>query len=69
VRVSNTVAQNLYTRYGFKQTGLRKGYYLDNKEDAFIMSTDGLTSPCASETLQELRESLALRFRSLASQE
>lgn len=40
VRVSNKVAQNLYTKYGFNQVGLRKGYYTDNKEDALIMTTD-----------------------------
>ena len=39
VRVSNTVAQSLYIKYGFEKTGLRKGYYLDNREDAIIMST------------------------------
>lgn len=37
VRVSNTVAQNLYRKYGFKMGGIRKEYYSDNKEDAIIM--------------------------------
>lgn len=37
VRVSNTVAQNLYRKYGFKVGGIRKEYYSDNKEDAIIM--------------------------------
>ena len=37
VRASNTVAQNLYRKYGFKMGGLRKEYYSDNKEDAIIM--------------------------------
>lgn len=37
VRRSNFKAQNLYTKYGFLQEGLRKGYYEDNKEDAIIM--------------------------------
>lgn len=37
VRVSNTVAQNLYKKYGFKLAGIRKEYYSDNKEDAMIM--------------------------------
>ncbi|EPZ44192.1 hypothetical protein N007_11755 [Alicyclobacillus acidoterrestris ATCC 49025] len=40
VRVSNTVAQNLYRKYGFERVGLRKGYYTDNKEDAIIMWVD-----------------------------
>ena len=37
VRASNTVAQNLYRKYGFKMGGIRKEYYSDNKEDAIIM--------------------------------
>lgn len=37
VRVSNTTAQNLYTKLGFKPAGLRKKYYSDNQEDAVIM--------------------------------
>lgn len=40
VRVSNTVAQNLYKKYGFKLAGIRKEYYSDNKEDAMIMWND-----------------------------
>jgi ribosomal-protein-alanine N-acetyltransferase len=37
VRVSNINAQKLYTKYGFKVEGVRKGYYLDTKEDGLIM--------------------------------
>ena len=37
VRTSNTVAQNLYRKYGFKMGGIRKEYYSNNKEDAIIM--------------------------------
>lgn len=37
VRKSNFKAQGLYSKYGFLQEGLRKGYYEDNKEDAIIM--------------------------------
>lgn len=40
VRVSNVVAQNLYKKYGFKLSGIRKEYYSDNKEDAMIMWND-----------------------------
>ncbi len=40
VRVSNTVAQSLYKKYGFKLAGIRKEYYSDNKEDAMIMWND-----------------------------
>lgn len=37
VRVSNIVAQNLYRKLGFKDGGIRKGYYTDNQEDALVM--------------------------------
>ena len=37
VRVSNTPAQNLYKKYGFKSYGIRPKYYGDNNEDALIM--------------------------------
>lgn len=40
VRRSNTAALVLYTGLGFIQTGTRKGYYPDNKEDALIFSLD-----------------------------
>ncbi|MFW2489915.1 ribosomal protein S18-alanine N-acetyltransferase [Clostridium chromiireducens] len=37
VRSSNTAAKALYEKHNFKQDGIRKGYYEDNKEDAVIM--------------------------------
>ncbi len=37
VRVSNVAAQKLYEKYGFKNVGVRKNYYSDNGEDAYIM--------------------------------
>jgi ribosomal-protein-alanine N-acetyltransferase len=37
VRTSNSKAQNLYKQFGFEASGLRKGYYEDNGEDAIIM--------------------------------
>ncbi len=37
VRESNTPAKNLYYKYGFKDSGIRKGYYADNNEDALLM--------------------------------
>jgi [ribosomal protein S18]-alanine N-acetyltransferase len=36
-RVSNHVAQNLYTKLGFQPGGIRKNYYSDNGEDALVM--------------------------------
>lgn len=37
VRVSNERAQNLYRKYGFENISLRRGYYEDNHEDAYVM--------------------------------
>ena len=37
VRSSNKAAKALYEKYNFKQDGIRKNYYEDNKEDAIIM--------------------------------
>lgn len=37
VRASNTIAQNLYYKFGFELEGIRKGYYADNHEDALIL--------------------------------
>lgn len=37
VRVSNHIAQSLYTKLGFEAGGIRKRYYTDNQEDALIM--------------------------------
>ncbi len=42
VRVSNVTAQGLYTKYGLKNLGTRKGYYQDNNEDAFIMWSENI---------------------------
>lgn len=40
VRESNTVAQNLYKKYGFVNSGIRPKYYGDNGENAIIMWRD-----------------------------
>src|SRR5215813_655008 len=37
VRERNTVAQNLYRKYGFRDAALRKHYYTDNQENAIVM--------------------------------
>ena len=62
VRESNQIAQNLYSKYGFAATGVRRNYYLDNREDAIIMSTANINSDSFQTRLQELRESLTLRL-------
>ena len=56
VRVSNIVAQSLYARYGFNQVGLRRGYYTDNREDAFVMTTDSIHSAAFRAHVRELKK-------------
>jgi [ribosomal protein S18]-alanine N-acetyltransferase len=55
VRVSNTIAQNLYVKYGFNNVGSRKKYYTDNNEDALIMTTDLLSGQSFQEKFQALK--------------
>ena len=37
VRASNDAAQQLYKACGFQRIGIRKQYYADNNEDAYVM--------------------------------
>jgi [ribosomal protein S18]-alanine N-acetyltransferase len=62
-RVSNSVAQNLYRKYGFHEAGIRRRYYSDNDEDAVIMWTEDIMSDRYRERFflltQALKERLA----------
>ena len=58
VRISNTVAQNLYLKYGFKQSGLRRRYYSDNNEDALIMTAEAINAPVFLNNYKLLKNSL-----------
>jgi ribosomal-protein-alanine N-acetyltransferase len=57
VRASNTVAQGLYAKYGFKAVGVRHGYYSDNREDGIMMSTGDITEKSFLSNFEQLRES------------
>lgn len=68
VRVSNSVAQNLYHKYGFTIAGTKPGYYHYDGEDAYDMRLD-LTPAVITEfelRYQKLRHEFA--FRDLYSQ-
>jgi ribosomal-protein-alanine N-acetyltransferase len=58
VRASNTVAQNLYRKYGFEEVGLRKAYYQDNREDALLMTVTNFTSREYRDRLDALERDL-----------
>jgi [ribosomal protein S18]-alanine N-acetyltransferase len=48
VRVSNSVAIRLYESLGFVASGMRRGYYTDNREDALIMWRDHDPAPAGA---------------------
>lgn len=63
VRVSNHSAQALYEKYGFTRQGVRKRYYSDNGEDAYIMWSGSLRDPDYRRTYDELRTRLFQRLK------
>ncbi len=58
VRKSNNAAQKLYKKYGFEIKGIRRGYYLDDKEDAVIMTTKDIKSEEFQTKLIKLKKAL-----------
>jgi ribosomal-protein-alanine N-acetyltransferase len=62
VRVSNSVAQGLYTKYGFNKVGVRRCYYTDNREDGLIMTTEDINSAHFQMQLQQLRKAYETKW-------
>jgi len=56
VRVSNSVAQSLYKKYGYTQVGVRRAYYTDNREDGVLMSTENINSEAYQAFFQKLKQ-------------
>jgi ribosomal-protein-alanine N-acetyltransferase len=65
VRVSNLAAQRLYHKYGFEIVSIRKRYYSDNGEDAYIMTTPPFDTSEFQANLQERRCQLHKRLRAV----
>jgi len=65
VRVSNSTAQSLYHKYGFREAGVRRRYYSDNQEDALIMWTDEINSPNYRQMYLELKATLLEKLETL----
>jgi len=59
VRASNWGARALYEKCGFVEVGVRSGYYMDNGEDAVLMTADRLS-------LGKFREEIERRARAQA---
>ena len=54
VRMSNTGAQALYRKFGFRPAGIRKNYYLETNEDAMVMWADDIDTDDYASRLAEL---------------
>jgi ribosomal-protein-alanine N-acetyltransferase len=65
VRVSNDSAQALYHKYGFSRQGLRRRYYSDNGEDAYIMWSPSLLSHEFEQRFAGLRSNIRERLRGI----
>ena len=61
-RVSNFIAQRLYEKYGFNSVGTRKNYYVDNKEDAVIMTTDPIHTAAYRRQFYDLEQRFQQRY-------
>ncbi len=61
VRASNTAAQRLYRKYGFVQVGLRRGYYVSEREDGALMSTESIKSDSFQAKFQQLKQAYTQR--------
>ena len=64
-RVSNFISQRLYEKYGFTTTGIRKGYYADNREDAVIMTTSHIHGDIFQRLFEDLQDKYPERWRGI----
>lgn len=68
VRVSNLGAQALYRKYGLDIAGLRRRYYSDNGEDAYIMWSEPISSQQYQQRTGAVRSELVQRLRASFTQ-
>ncbi len=61
-RVSNAPALALYEKYGFRQVGLRRRYYSDDQEDAYVLTVSPVTSQRYRSNFQTLKEGHRRRY-------
>jgi [ribosomal protein S18]-alanine N-acetyltransferase len=62
VRVSNNTAIALYQKYGFEIVSRRKRYYIDNNEDAYLMTTPPFETRSFQANLDCCRQQLRARL-------
>jgi [ribosomal protein S18]-alanine N-acetyltransferase len=58
VRRANAGAQTMYRNFGFTTVGVRRGYYVETGEDAYIMWAEGVWSDDYVRRLDDIRASL-----------
>lgn len=58
VRVSNAAAQAMYEKFGFSIAGVRRGYYVETHEDAYVMIVHDVRSTGFRLRLQAIRDEL-----------
>jgi ribosomal-protein-alanine N-acetyltransferase len=61
VRKANAGAQAMYRKFGFETVGVRKGYYVETGEDAYIMYAEGVWTDSYERRLARIRASLMQR--------
>ncbi len=63
VRISNLIAQRLYRKYDFADSGVRPRYYSDDFEDALVMWSEDIDQPAFAATLARHEARLLRRIR------
>jgi [ribosomal protein S18]-alanine N-acetyltransferase len=56
VRVSNLAAQRMYEKFGFSVTGVRRGYYIETNEDAYVMVVEDSLATDYRTRLRDIRD-------------
>lgn len=64
VRRANSGAQTMYRRFGFQTVGVRRGYYVETGEDAYVMCVEGVWTANYGRRLERIRRSLEQDGRS-----
>lgn len=59
VRMTNSGAQELYRRFGFAPVGVRRGYYVETKEDALIMWAEHIDGAAYADLMRDIEHGIA----------
>jgi ribosomal-protein-alanine N-acetyltransferase len=59
VRRANAGAQAMYRKFGFQTVGVRRGYYVETGEDAYIMWAEGVWTADYTKRLDQIKADLA----------